>query len=209
MHAQCCNSCQHIKDGVYRSYKKSGKMKLFTATAPFQQISVDIVGPLPTSHSMNRYIVSMIDKFSRYCMLVPVKSISSSDIIKAIDRWITTFGAPKSILSDNGPQFISGGIELKYSSTYYPQSNGQIERLHRWIKERLTLIAYDGANSTPNQMTTYSPMDIVLGVDDYAFPEYRFDPELPGDYIKYMENRQRIIRNDANHIESDRECYGI
>ncbi|MCP4989326.1 MAG: transposase family protein, partial [Colwellia sp.] len=67
---------------------------------------MDIVGPLPTSHSHNRYIVSMIDSFSRYCMLVPVKSVTAMDVVHAIDRWITTFGPPKSILSDNGPQFI-------------------------------------------------------------------------------------------------------
>ena len=230
-HAQVCNTCQHVKHGSHIKYKNTGKMKMFKATAPFQQISVDIVGPMPISHSSNRYIVSMIDKFSRYCMLVPVKSVSSTDVIHAIDRWITTFGAPKSILSDNGPQFISaiyadymknhgkGGIKTKYSSTYYPQSNGQIERLPRWIKERLSLIAYDGGlnfvdgtddwsdylsiiqltyNSTPNQMTTYTPMKIVLGRDVYTVRKYKFDPELPGEYIRYLTNRQMIIEQDAN-----------
>ena len=178
----------------------------------------------------------MIDKFSRFCLLIPVKSITALDIVKAIDKWITLFGAPKSILSDNGPQFVSAiysdylanhgqnqnvesieqsnendnknnkkskkkykpfGIKTKYTSTYHPQCNGQIERLHRWIKERLALIAYDGAlnfvegeddwsdylsiiqlvhNSTPNRMTNYSPMHIVLGRDDFTIIPYKFDP---------------------------------
>ncbi|MCP5003279.1 MAG: transposase family protein, partial [Planctomycetes bacterium] len=107
MHCRCCNTCQHIKPGIYSKWRKGGRMQLFVATRPFEQISVDIVGPLPTSHSNNRYIVSMIDSFSRYCMLVPVKSVTAMDIVHAIDRWVTTFGPPKSILSDNGPQFIS------------------------------------------------------------------------------------------------------
>eukprot|EP01084_Bolivina_argentea_P174983 303062_1 len=100
-HAQCCQSCQFIKPGAARTYKNTNKLQLFSATQPFEQISVDIVGPLPTSHSMNRYIVTMIDKFSRYCMLIPVPDVRSITICKAIDRWITTFGPPKSILSDN------------------------------------------------------------------------------------------------------------
>ena len=76
-YCNCCNTCQHIKSGSYRSYKNTGKMKTFTATAPFQQIPTDIVGPLPTTISGNRYIVTIIDKFSRYCMMIPVKEISA------------------------------------------------------------------------------------------------------------------------------------
>ena len=224
-----CNTCQHIKAGVWRSYKR-GQMKLFAATKPFEQISTDIVGPLPISHSGNRYIVTMIDKFSRYCMLVPVQDISSLSVVKAIDKWITTFGPPKSILSDNGPQFISSiyrdymknhkNIKYKYTSTYYPQCNGQIERLHRWIKERLTLIAYDGAlnfvegeddwsdylsiiqytyNSTPNKITSYAPMEIILGKNDYKLNEYEFSPDHPKAYIKFLSDRQRIIKMNARN----------
>ena len=143
VYCKCCNTCQHIKPGLAKRYRR-GKMKLFVATKPFEQISVDIVGPLPTSQSGNRYIVSMIDTFTRYCMLVAVQDVTALSVVKAIDKWMTTFGPPKSILSDNGPQFISslyqnymdnhGGIKYKYTTTYHPQCNGQIERLHRWIK---------------------------------------------------------------------------
>ena len=229
---KCCNTCQHIKPGESLQYKW-GKMQLFAATKPFEQISVDIVGPLPTTYSNNRYIVTMIDKFSRYVMLIPTTDITALSVIKAIDKWITTFGPPKSILSDNGPQFISNmykdymknhkKIKYKYTTTYHPQCNGQIERLHRWIKERLALIAYDEAknfvdgtddwseylpiiqytyNSTPNKMTTYSPMDIVLGVNDYEIDEYIFDPENPKEYIDYLANRQAVLKYRANERQT-------
>ncbi len=231
-HTTCCQSCQFIKHGKYKTWKNTNRMKLFSATKPFQQISVDIVGPLPVSHSQNRYIVSIIDKFTRYCMLIPVKDVKSLTIVQAIDRWMTTFGPPESILSDNGPQFISaiykdyndnikdGGTKRKYTSTYYAQCNGQIERLHRWLKERLALIAFDGRlnfvdgdddwsdylpiiqytyNSTPNKMTSYAPMNIVFGNDLYEIPkEFNFDPALPEQYIQYLSNRQAIIRFKAN-----------
>ena len=228
IYCRCCATCQHQKPGVAKAFSKGG-MKLFPATKPFDQISVDIVGPLPTSHSGNRYIVTMIDKFSRYCILNPVQDITALSVVKSIDRWITTFGPPKSILSDNGPQFISSiyrdymdnhkGIKYKYTTTYHPQCNGQIERLHRWLKERLSLISYDGGlnfvtgeddwsdylpiiqytyNSTPNRMTTYAPLDIVIGRNDYKLAEYKFDPNQPKAYIDYLVNRQTIIRRNAN-----------
>ena len=228
IYAKCCNTCQHIKSGVHNSFKKGG-MKLFVATRPFEQISVDIVGPLPTTRTGNRYIVTIIDKFSRYCMLNPVADITALSTIKAIDNWTAIFGPPKSILSDNGPQFISaiyqdymenhGGVNVKYTTTYHPQCNGQIERLHRWVKQRLSLISYDGGlnfvdgrddwsdylniiqytyNSTPNRMTSYSPMEIVLGRDKYKIEEYKFNPNNPAEYMDFMIKRQTIIRNNAN-----------
>ena len=228
VYCESCNSCQHIKEGGYKKYKKSMKLKLFSATKPFEQISVDIVGPLPVSESGNRYIVSIIDKFSRYCMLVPVTDVRAISVVKAIDHWITMFGPPKSILSDNGPQFISGiysdymknhqKIKKLYTSTYHPECNGQIERLHRWIKERLRLISYDcglnfvdgiddwsdylgiiaySYNTTPNRMTTYTPQEIVLGRNDYKIETYHFDPKLPLEYIDYLAKRQQIIHSKA------------
>ena len=162
-------------------------------------------------------------------MLIPVPDITALSVVRAIDRWITTFGPPESILSDNGPQFISsiyrdymrqhGNIKYKYTTTYHPQCNGQIERLHRWIKERLNCIAFDGGlnfveglhdwsdylsviqytyNSTPNRMTTYSPMNIILGIDAYQIPRYTFDPNQPKAYTDYLIARQRIIHKNTN-----------
>ena len=72
IHTQSCVACQHIKDGEYTKWKKTGKVKLFQPTRPFEQISVNLVGPLPTSYSGHRYIVSMIDRFSRQTSLIPV-----------------------------------------------------------------------------------------------------------------------------------------
>ena len=228
LYNNCCNTCQHTKRGIAATYERTGKMKQFSATAPFQQISTDIVGPLPMSKSLNRYIVTIIDKFSRYCMLIPVRDITALSVVKAIDKWITIFGPPKSILSDNGPQFISAiyrdymqnhdDVKLKYTMTYHPQCNGQIERLHRWVKERLSVIAYDGGlnfvdgdddwsdyidiiqytwNVEPNKMTDTAPHKIVFGQEPFRIPPYKFDPDKPEDYIKYMANRQSIIKKKA------------
>ena len=96
-----------------------------------------------------------------------------------------------------------------------------IERWHRWIKERLSLIAIDGDldfikgtddwsdyinviqytyNSTPNKMTNFCPMECVFGENKsrYVLKPYEFDPKVPGNYIKYMTNRRKIILNKAN-----------
>ena len=139
-----CYSCQSVK-GERESPFKAGKIKTFSATQPFELVSIDICGPLPMTENENRYIVSMIDKFSRFCSLISVKDVKSSTIINAYERWISLFGPPRAILSDNGPQFISNvfksyneelKIKQKFSTPFYPETNGQVERLHQMDKRK-------------------------------------------------------------------------
>ena len=47
-------------------------------------------------------------------------------------------------------------------------------------------------------MTSYSPMSIIFGADQYNLVDYTFNPDDPKEYIDYMVNRQTIIRNNAN-----------
>ena len=226
-----CHGCQSVKKGQNKPIK-SGEMKTFSAKEPFELVSIDICGPLPQTTDGYRYIVSMIDKFSRFCLLIPVRDIKTLTIIKAYERWVSLFGPPKALLSDNGPQFISKlfkhytktqKTKQRFSTPYYPECNGQIERLHRWIKERLTLVSIDlglnfvdgdddwsnyiyliqhAYNSTPNTMTKYSPNKIILGRDCNIVLDEINDEEItastPSEYIRMMNNNRRIILNDAN-----------
>ena len=227
-----CDSCQKSGKGGNRNAKKP-KMKLFPSTQPNEQVSIDIVGPMPMTKRKNRYIVTMIDKFTRYCMLIPVHNIKSLTILQAFEHWIKFFGPPKYILSDNGTQFTSeifksynryNKISQKFTTTYHPECNGQIERLHRWIKERLTLISCDTGkdfidnidddwsdylniiqytyNGTPNRMTSFAPSELMMGrkiqlpIDPE--PLNPFDATItPMKYIKYMTKRYQIIHNKA------------
>ena len=182
----------------------------------------------------------MIDKFSRFCMLVPIKDQRTITVVKAYQKWLNLFGPPKHLLSDNGTQFTSQifntftsqtSTTQHFSTPYFPECNGQIERLHRWIKERLSLISinagvnfidgddswddYIGAiqhayNSTPNTMTKYSPNKIVFGYD----LQYNINP-IPttttntpsfNKYIKFINNTKSIIHNHSiqNQSQYDR-----
>ncbi len=150
-HCRCCHTCQVVKGGKKWS-KRVGKMQLFPATRPFEQISTDLVGPLPKTPDVYRHLLTIQDKFTRFCMIVPVKRIRVEDVVYRLENWFCLFGPPTSILSDNEPQFTSSiykhfmsehGTKIKFTTAYHPQCNGQIERLHRWIKERLNLIGCD------------------------------------------------------------------
>merc|ERR1719242_958079 len=109
-----------------------------------------------------------------------------------------------------------------FASPYYPEGNGQIERLHRWIKERFCLIALGGGlsfvngdddwsdylpmiqhsyNSTPNAMTSYSPNHIIFG-SDFKITLDRINnvtlpSTTPDEYITHANNKRTIIWGNA------------
>jgi len=77
--------------------------------------------------------------------LIPtITSISSSEVARIYqdDIW-KMHGIPKNIISDRGPQFTSTfmgelckalGIKRAMSTAYYPQTDGQMERINQEVE---------------------------------------------------------------------------
>ena len=112
----------------------------------FGSLHVDLVGPLPSSEG-NRYLFTIVDRYTRWLEAVPLASMSAEDCAKALLRsWISRFGVPSDITSDQGRQFTSVlwsemnamlGIKSLRTTAYHPQCNGMVECVHRTLKERL------------------------------------------------------------------------
>ena len=68
--AKTCIFCQQAKSGRRRNV---GKQKLFSCTEPNEMIAVDIAGPMPISKNGNIYVIGILDRFSRFMILIPTK----------------------------------------------------------------------------------------------------------------------------------------
>ncbi|XP_054717281.1 protein NYNRIN-like [Uloborus diversus] len=89
----------------------------------------------------------MIDRFSRWVEAVPMADQSAETVATGmISTWISRFGIPQRITSDQGRQFESQifsslskyfGFQKSRTTAYHPQSNGLLERQHRTIKASL------------------------------------------------------------------------
>ena len=131
---------------------KSTKLILNSGKRPFDKVYIDVAGPFPDCLGYN-YILVLVDSFSSYPLIVPMKSVTSSEIIKNIfENWISYFGAPNQLHSDNATYFhseemkrflMSFNIKQTFSAPYHPQSNGKVERLMRTIKDMIHSIAID------------------------------------------------------------------
>ena len=139
-----CDSCHKAK--VLR-HLKPPPAEIPVPSRRFSFIHMDLVGPLPEAGG-NRYFLSIIDRASRWFEIVPLQNIEAKTVCREFVRqWISRYGVPSTILTDRGLQFKSQilqdlcqvlGIQLLHTTSYHPQCNGLVERLHRRIKESLT-----------------------------------------------------------------------
>lgn len=112
----------------------------------FDNVSMDIVGPMPTTKSGQCYILIMQDLLSKYSIAVPLQQTSSEEIANAfIKNVICRFSFSKKILTDQCTNFLSELMKAvakkfkihQYQTTaYQPQSNGSIERSHRVLEKQ-------------------------------------------------------------------------
>ena len=106
--AQSCESCQRSK--VHR-HTKSKLKEFLEPTDRFQIVHMDIVGPLPTTSDGHSYILTLIDRSTRWIEACPLRSIVADEVAKAfVSSWVSRFGVPLYLITDRGRQFES---ELK------------------------------------------------------------------------------------------------
>lgn len=153
---------------------------------PFEHVIVDCVGPLPKTKSGNQYILTMMCTATRYPEAVPLRSLKSRAIVKALVKFFSTFGLPKYVQSDQGSNFMSKlftqvlselGVKHRPSSAYHPQSQGALERFHQTLKsmlckfcteshrewdEGLPLLLF-AIRETTQESVGFSPADLVFG----------------------------------------------
>jgi hypothetical protein len=105
---------------------------------PFRGWGMDMIGKInPPSSKSHQYILAITDYFTKWVEAIPMKSVTSKDVINFIkEHDIHRFGIPQTITTDGGSVFISEefrkftadmGIKLIRSSPYYAQANGQAE----------------------------------------------------------------------------------
>ena len=138
-----CDICKVSKSVKLESAPLQG---LPSVERPFQLIALDFAGPFPTSETGNRYILVVVDHFSRFLKVFPVPCNNGKEAACCLLKTIYEEGVPEKVLTDQGTHFTGSDFQevlkrfkVKHvrTSPYHPQTDGLAERQMRTIKELL------------------------------------------------------------------------
>ena len=177
------------------------------------------------------YFLMIADLATRFCQGTVINNKLPATIIRGLFKcWITIFGAPRKLLSDNGCEFnneevrtLGGHFNMKILTTpaESPWSNGVCERLNADIAERVAKIASDtrcdletalawaiSARNAISNHSGFSPNQLVFGYNP-AIPDVfnseppALEPAIPSEIVRKNLEALHRARRDFVKFESD------
>ena len=187
-----CPGCQLVSRTNPPEPIKSTKLP----SAPWEDIALDFLGPLPSGHS----VLVVIDYYSRYYEISVMKSTTADKTVTALKTIFARHGYPLTIHTDNGPQFVSDtfanymeiiGAKHIRVTPRWPQANGEVERQNQSLLKRMRIAQAEGKywqeeilnyltayRANPHPSTGRSPAELLFGRRIRTKM-----PQLPNDYI--------------------------
>ncbi|GFV54526.1 retrovirus-related Pol polyprotein from transposon 412 [Trichonephila clavipes] len=179
-----CDRCQKFN---YKNALPAGRLIPIVTNSPNEIVTLDLLGPYPASRP-ERYRFSLVitDYLTKRSELIPLRKASAQAIANALfENYISRYGAPISLISDNGPQFISEVFEhLSHrldithmkTVTYRPQEN-LTERVNRNLVQIIACFVKENyenwdrflhefafaLRTSVNETTNKTPAELFLG----------------------------------------------
>lgn len=228
-----CEVCKAVKPSNKNAQVEMGRFR--DPKCPFNMMSLDYVGTLPLSLRRNRQLLVVLDVFSKFVWLHPMRKASAEETIKFLkDEIFRKYGVPQILISDNGPQLRSSTfssflkehkIEHWPTANYRPQANATEavnktiftairayikENNHRDWDKNLTDItcAYNTSKHTVTKCTPYSVL-------------YGHEMPLTGDRnplshedeadrkTKMQIIREKVAKNIKKSFEDSKQRYNL
>jgi len=155
---------------------------------PMHSLAVDTIGPLPEDEKGNKYIIAVIDIFSRFLEMYPAPDATAACAADALLQHTGRYGIPSLLISDAGSQYVNNiisslleltGTDQHVTLAHSKQENGIIERSNKEILRHLKAIIYEKSvvttwhkflplvqriiNSTVHESIGVSPAQIIFG----------------------------------------------
>ena len=184
-YCKTCHTCQMVGK-PNKTIPKAQLQPIPAFDEPFSRILIDCVGPVPRTKSGNEYLLTIMCTSTRLPEAIPLRNIKTKSIVKALIKFFTFVGLPKSVQSDQGSNFMSGifqqvmhelGIKQYRSSSYHPESQGALERFHQTLKNMIRSYCFDtekdwdegihlllfAVRESVQESLSFSPFELVFG----------------------------------------------
>jgi hypothetical protein len=164
--------------------------KPFTTAAlePHERLNIDTIGPLPVSHDGYEHILVVVDCFTRFVELYPVRTTEGKEAARNLAVHAGRYGTPAQIQSDGGTQFVNDtvqalcdllGTQKITTVAYSKEENALVERSNKEVMRHLRAFIYDNKiledwveslpmvqriiNSTPHSSIGVAPAQLLFG----------------------------------------------
>jgi transposase InsO family protein len=193
-------------------------MQVYNVGAPFERIAIDIMGPLPRPDSGNRYILVVMDYFTKWPEAYPLQDQEAETVAESlVTQFVSRYKVPLQLHSDQGSNFESAlfghmckllGIHKTRTTALYPQSDGMVERFNRTMAQHLAifieknqkdwdrhlpflLMAY---RSATHESTGFTPASMLFGRElrlpcDLLFGRPEETQRSPSQYVDGLSDR--------------------
>ena len=207
-----CATCQQNKVNTHPTRPPLAPIPS-SSSLPFKQLSVDLVTDLPKIRDKDSIMVVVDHGLMKGVIIISCsKTIDTVGVAKLFFSHVfKRFGLHNSVISDRGPQFASAfarelarllQYDVKLSTAYHPQTDGQTERTNQEIETYLRIFCANNPkswldflptaefqhNSAPHHSTKVSPFNLMLGYEPRAYPP------LGKTFLPTLENRLLSLR---------------
>lgn len=226
-----CLNCLYYK---HPSGKKQGMLHpIVKVPVPFHTLHADHLGPFETSKKGNRYLLVIVDSFTKFTIIEPVRDTKTNYVTQAMMNIFYLFGVPSRIITDRGTAFTSKtfgmfcssyGLKHILNAVSTPRANGQCERYNRTILSALATSAagtseclwdtfvkkvQSAMNCTFNKSIGVSPIEALAGYKPRHMADSRILNSVTNDLgqVDLEELRDKISERIAKDQKSQKERF--
>ncbi|GBG79044.1 hypothetical protein CBR_g28758 [Chara braunii] len=192
-----CPTCQEVNSMNHLPYGLLQPLPIHEGR--WQSISMDFIGPLRPPTPRGHYaILVVVDHFTKRAHFVLCRYvISAREVADALfDRVVRAHGLPLSIISDRHPRFTRRfwqrlhevyGTQLRFSSSYHPQTDGQTDITNRTLKDILRKIICDDQqwdlHLAHAEIAYNHAVSPATGMSPY-YCDLGYHPRVPADFLR-------------------------
>lgn len=224
-YVRSCIECAYSKEP---SGPKEGLLHpIHKVDRPFDTVHIDHLGPFVKSGKGYSYLLVLVDSFTKFCLIKPLRNLKSRPTISTLEDIFSTFGYPNRLISDRGTSFTSQAfktfcndnkIRHILNAVSSPRANGQVERYNRTILDGLTAYTdklgernWDkgvgklqwGLNNTLNKGIGKAPSEVLFGIQLLSKGDNIFANILED--TRSLNDIQKVREETSAHIEKDQQ----
>jgi len=185
------------------------------ASLPGDHLQMDLAS-LPTSIDGYNFILVIVDVFTGFALLRPLKDKSAETVARSVWEVLCVLGLPKLLQSDNGSEFKNQfmcallrttGVTQRFIAAYNPRTDGKVERTVKTVKQTLVKLLQGATSLWPlyvpfvqlmyntkvQELTGSTPFALMFGRKQNEPVDYTNTPASPITQESWKEHQDKIV----------------